>query len=640
MARISDEDIDRIRDASDIVSVVGEKVVLNPKGRLLWGRCPFHQEKTPSFKVDPSTGLFHCFGCGAGGDVFKFLMQSEQLEFPEAVKVLADRANIDIKWEEADSGASARAQRLRDVCAATAEYYNSILRASTSDGAARARSYLGSRGFGSEVAKQWSLGYAPGHGQLVARLRGLGFDDSDLVSANVAMPGGPSGLRDRFFDRVMFPIADLHGRVIAFGGRVLDPKGNPKYLNSNDTPIFHKSENMYGIDHAREAIVKSREALVVEGYTDVIALHSAGFTNVIATLGTALTTQHVRLLRRFADRIVYVFDGDEAGLRAADRAAEFIGEAIAPEGGSQAPIVSDVVLLPEGTDPADVVSADGGAELFRSLLSDAQPLLAFAIQRRLDRWDLGRPEEAQRALTDAASVLAPIKGSVIAGGYAQLIVDRLKAAGIPVDLSQVTKAIDESKVVRRTPARQHNLGERVAGGDDAEGSVGPGSQSAPTPVDGDAEGGFSPQEQLEYRLQERLEREALSFIAAHHAVSMAAFADVEASDFLVGHHAALYDAARQMSGNPDRPQVLAQYESEWPEGITELARLDATTAGAETIAAVAADLASRLREASLERALSQLRTELHTSEGTDELVSQIVTLQRDLEAIRRLRHTL
>lgn len=449
MARFSDEDIAKVREATDLVQVVSERVVLKQKGRLFWGNCPFHGEKTPSFKIDPGTGLWHCFGCGKGGDVFKYIQYSDNMDFPEAVRMLAERAHIEVSLDAEDAKRAGISQQVRAVCKDTAEFYHSILKASVSPAAATARSYLASRGFGSEIAQEWMLGFAPGHGQLAAHLKEQGHSVEAMVDANVVFKPDRGPLRDRFYDRVMFPICDVQGRPIAFGGRIIGD-GAPKYLNSNDTPVFHKSANLYGLDKAKNSIVTSRTAIVVEGYTDVIALHKAGFTNVVATLGTALTARHVTLLGRFAGRIVYVFDGDEAGLKAADRAVEFIDQTITPESSSN-PVMLDVVTIPAGADPADLVSQTDGVAQFQKLLDTAQSLIKFAIDRRLARWNLDRPEERQKAISDCASVLAPIKKSMMATDYAQYIVDKLWAAGLRVDLKQVLQAIEHSKVAPSAP---------------------------------------------------------------------------------------------------------------------------------------------------------------------------------------------
>ena len=287
-------------------------------------------------------------------------MKTEDLSFPEAVRKLAERAHIDIVDVGGRAGASGSYKaRLKDVCKATAEFYHTQLMRSPTTAAANARTYLAGRGMGGDVPKRWGLGFAPGGGALVRHLGGLGFKPKEMVDANVALERDGK-LRDRFYNRVMFPIRDVQGECIAFGGRIVG-EGQPKYLNSQETPLFHKSQVLFGLDRAKAALASTGVAVVVEGYTDVIALSEEGVGNVVATLGTALTRQHIRLLSRHARRrIVYLFDGDEAGQRAADRALGFIDDSMTPEAGrSQTELAA--VTLPDDLDPGRVRGRAGRA---------------------------------------------------------------------------------------------------------------------------------------------------------------------------------------------------------------------------------------------------------------------------------------
>ena len=428
MAGYSQEDIQRVREANDLVDVVGERIPLKQRGRDFWCCCPFHQEKTPSCKIDPNTQLWHCFGCGEGGDLFAFVMKLDEMEFPDAVRWLAERGHVEIVEQGGRGLPRGQKARLQEICKETASFYHMQLMRSKDPGAASARSYLSGRGLGGEIPRTWMLGYAPGRGALVSHLRSKGFSFQEMILANVAMgprEGQRGPTRDRFYERVMFPIFDARGECIAFGGRVIG-QGEPKYLNSQETPIFHKSEVLYGLDKAKSAMTASGTAVVVEGYTDVIALHEAGVRNVVATLGTALTRQHIRALSRYASkRIVYLFDGDAAGQRAADRALQFIDYSMTPESGkSRVELLA--VVLPDDLDPADFVSQRGADELQKHL-NAAQPLLQFGIDRRLERHELGSAEGRSRALADALSVLAPIKDSLLAKDYAVQIAGRVRA---------------------------------------------------------------------------------------------------------------------------------------------------------------------------------------------------------------------
>lgn len=414
-----------MREATDVVALIGERAPVRQRGRDFWCCCPLHNEKTPSLKIDPSTQLWHCFGCGAGGDAFGFVMQAEDLTFPEAVRKLADRAHIELS-DDARRAAAPRGkrERLKAVCKETAEFYHIQLMRGKGSDAEAARGYLAGRGMGGSIPKEWQLGFAPGRESLVRYLSAKGFSADEMIEANVVLSRNGK-LRDRFFNRVMFPINDIQGDCIAFGGRVIG-KGEPKYLNSQETPIFHKSQVLYGLDHAKATMASTGCAVVVEGYTDVIMLHEAGLRNVVATLGTALTSRHLRVLSRHAQhRIVYLFDGDAAGQRAADRALQFIDDNVTPEAG-RSKVELAAVTLPDDLDPADFV-AQRGIEALRALIEAAQPLVQYGIDRRIERHDLSRPEGRSAALADALSVLAPIKDSLLAKDYARQIAGRVRA---------------------------------------------------------------------------------------------------------------------------------------------------------------------------------------------------------------------
>ena len=421
---ISEEDIQKVREASDLVAIVGERVPLRQRGRDFWCCCPFHSEKTPSCRIDAASQYWHCFGCGEGGDVFSFIMKIDDVSFPDAVRQLAERAHIDIQETGSRGASTSKKARLRDVCAETAAFYHLQLMRGKSSEAQAARTYLSGRSLGGEVPKRWMLGFAPGKQALVRHLSQKGFTYDEMVEANVAARGNDGRVRDRFFNRIMFPIFDPQGACIAFGGRVVG-KGEPKYLNSQETPLFHKSNVLYGLDKAKNALTATGVAIIVEGYTDVIALHEAGVQNAVATLGTALTIQHIRLISRYASkRIVYLFDGDAAGQRAADRALGFIDEDMTPEAGKSR-IELTAVTLPDDLDPADFVAQRGADEL-RAYLDQAQPLISYGIERRLAANDLSSAEGRTRALADALSVLAPIKDSLLAKEYAVQLAGRLK----------------------------------------------------------------------------------------------------------------------------------------------------------------------------------------------------------------------
>jgi len=436
MGRYSEEDVAAVRDSTDIVALVSESVLLKQKGRLYWGNCPFHQEKTPSFKIDPATGLWHCFGCGAGGDVFGFVMRRENLEFPDALRLLSERGRITIT-ERTGALPSGHRERLMAATEAAASFYHQALITSVQPKADAARKYLSRRGFHIATAKRFSLGWAEGGIALWRHLQALGFSAEEAVAANLAINPDSGRLKDRFFDRIMFPIYSLTGRPVAFGGRVLDDI-EPKYLNTGETPIFSKSRLLYGIDKAKNEIVKTGSAIVVEGYTDVIAMHEAGVRNAVATLGTSLTRHHVKLLARFARQIVYLFDSDDAGIRAAERAFEFIDVALRPEAGGT-PIDLRVAIIPAGQDPADYLSTAGGRGM-GELISQSIPLIQFVIDRKLAAHDTSVPEGRSAALAQCAAVLAAVKGTLLAQDYTNYVADRLRT-----DFKIVENAVRQAK---------------------------------------------------------------------------------------------------------------------------------------------------------------------------------------------------
>lgn len=431
---ITDEDKERVRQATDVLALVGETVELRQRGNSYWGCCPFHQEKSPSFHVDPQTGLWKCFGCGESGDLFAYVMRRESLEFPDAVRYLADRAGIELQ-EERGVHHGPRRNRLMEALAEAESYYNTMLMRGRGKGPDSGRRYLGGRGFGSSVCKSWKLGYAPGGTGLVSYLRSKGFTPEELEAADLAARYN-GRLSDRFFERVMFPIHDRRGNTIAFGGRVLGD-GKPKYLNTKETPVFHKSKHLFAFDRAKESMAATGEAIVCEGYTDVIAMHEAGLTNAVAALGTSFSIDHVRAISGFAsNRIICLFDGDAAGQRAAERAVQFI---------DQTKLEMVCVVLPNNEDPAEYLSNHGVDEL-RARLAEAQPLMDFVFERRLASFDLSVPGQRVAALNSLAEVLAPLKSSVLLDSYAVQISQLL---GTSPD--EVRRRIVERPPVRNRP---------------------------------------------------------------------------------------------------------------------------------------------------------------------------------------------
>ena len=429
---ITDEDKERVRQATDFVTLVSETVELKPRGQDYWGCCPFHQEKSPSFKINPSTGLWHCFGaCSEGGDVFSYVMKRENLDFPDAIRYLADKAGITLS-EEAHVSKGPRKNRLIECLTEAENYFHSMLMRGRGEGPEAARAYLSGRGFGAGVCKRWKLGYAPGRGALVAHLRKCGFTTQEMVAANLAVERN-GRISDWFYDRVMFPIHDEQGRTIAFGGRITKKVENaPKYLNTRDTTVFNKGKHLFAYDVAKETIAAQSEAIICEGYTDVIAMHEAGFTNTVAALGTAFTSEHVKLIdRQRARKIICMFDGDAAGQHAAARAIKFIDKTTA---------AFLCVVLPNNQDPMEFL-AESGAEKLRPILDSARPLMDFVFDATSAEFDLSVPGGRVKALEALASLMAPLKTSVLLSEYALRVADLLH-----IDAEEAKRAIKTAPI--------------------------------------------------------------------------------------------------------------------------------------------------------------------------------------------------
>ena len=312
---LPDSFIQELKARSDIADVISGYVNLKRTGRNMVGLCPFHGEKTPSFHVNVENAYFHCFGCGAGGDVITFIRRIENLDYIDAVKLLAQRAGLSMPADGVDDKTARVRARIFEANREAARFYHHMLYRPQG---APALAYLRGRGLKETTIKHFGLGYAPpGRFALTNFMRQKGFRDDELVAANLAFQGRGGGGVDRFVDRVMFPIIDLRGNVIAFGGRLMGD-GKPKYLNTSDTLVFRKSSNLFALNFAKNG--GEKRMILVEGYMDVIALHQAGFTNAVATLGTSLTVDHARLLARYTDEVVVCYDADAAGQKAADRA--------------------------------------------------------------------------------------------------------------------------------------------------------------------------------------------------------------------------------------------------------------------------------------------------------------------------------
>ena len=442
--RIRDEDIAAVRERSPIDEVVGEYLQLrNAGGGSLKGLCPFHEEKTPSFNVTPARGLFYCFSCAEGGDAIKFVQKIDGLSFVEAVERLAGRAGIDLRYEQGGyvpGQEQSQRRRLIDAHRAAAEFYAERLGGSD---AAPARAFLAERGFELADVQRFGVGYSPKAWEdLTRHLRGRGFTDSELISAGLAIQGN-RGPRDRFRGRLMWPIRDLSGDVIAFGARKLDEQDDgPKYLNTPETSLFRKSTVLYGADLAKREIAQRRQAVIVEGYTDVMACHLAGVPTAVATCGTSFGEDHIKVLRRLimdTDRgvgeVIFTFDGDAAGQRAALRAFDMEAKFVTQ---------TYVTVQPDGLDPCDLRQQRGGAAVC-DLIARRVPLFEFAIKGVLGHHDLNTTEGQLAALDEAAPIVAKIKDQGLRTRYA-------------VNLDRWLGLMDERFVLARVRAHAGDTG--------------------------------------------------------------------------------------------------------------------------------------------------------------------------------------
>ena len=464
--RILKEDIDALRQQADIVAVIGDYTGLRRAGKSFKGLCPFHTERTPSFTCTPDGNFFHCFGCGASGDIYDFLQRVEGLDFPEAVETLARRTGFPLRYEQLttrERRAIGERSRLVAVSHLARDHFVRRLLGEQGD---VARDYLKGRGFGRSEADTFELGFATeGWDDLSRALVADGVEAEDLIAIGVSVRNDRGGLRDRFRGRVIFPIHDPGGDVIGFGGRVVpgidygdfDP---PKYLNSPETALYRKSKVLYGVPQARSEIVSRDQVLICEGYTDVIGLHQAGFANAVATCGTAVGVEHLRALARYTRRVVLAFDADRAGVQAAERAWDAVRELT---GAGTTGLDLSVLPLPDGRDPADL-ARDVGADGLRVAVAGARAVVPFLIASRLEQADLTTEQGRVAALREALTLLGREPDPELRRGWARseiarplglaydLVVASAARQGITLDAVEGVASMRPSRPVREAPS--------------------------------------------------------------------------------------------------------------------------------------------------------------------------------------------
>ncbi|ROR90325.1 DNA primase [Nocardioides aurantiacus] len=605
--RIKDEDIAEVREKTRIDDVVASYVTLrNAGGGSMKGLCPFHDEKSASFHVTPSRGFYHCFGCGAGGDVINFVMEMDGLSFSETVERLAEKVGIQLRYEE---GGPARPKggpqrpRLVEAHKVTAQWYAEQL---ATPAALQARQFLDSRGFDAEAAAHFGVGFSPRGGEdLYRHLHQLGFTDDEVVTAGLV--GRGRGLYDRFRGRLMWPIRDSSGDVIGFGARRIfdDDRIEAKYLNTPETPIYKKSQVLYGIDLARREIARSSQAVIVEGYTDVMACHLAGVKTAVATCGTAFGDDHARVVRRllhdhddFRGEVIFTFDGDEAGQKAALRAFEgdqvFAGQTY-------------VAVEPTGMDPCDLRLKSGDAEV-RELVARRVPLYRFVLANVVQRYDLDRADGRIDAMREAAKLVTAIRDRSKVDAFAREL-----AGMLGIEPADVQRAV-------RTAASRGS----------APADVAPRQAQADLP---------DPRDPRLY-----LEREVLKLVVQHPTSVRSTAGDVDGTDFTHGAYRALWAAVSAVGG-------LAAADAQWAarlrDGVEDerLKTLVSQLAveplrATEPDAAYVAQHVHRLRELTAQRRIAELKSKLQRTNPVEHaadynrMFGELVALEQHRRGLR------
>ena len=575
----SSDDKERVRERTDLAELAAEVTRVKRSGRNASAICPFHDEKTPSLSIDPARGLYHCFGCGKSGDVFTWVQETQGVDFPTALEILARRAGITLTETAGEQRRRGRRELLVAAVADAVAFYHERLRTAPDAGAARG--YLRSRGYGGDVVDKFSIGFSPPDWDtLVTHLRERGHEPGNIQAAGLGSPSSRGGMVDRFRGRLMFPINDLRGDPVGFGARILDGDG-PKYLNSPETPIYHKSRLLFGLDRAKSDIVRRDLVVVVEGYTDVIAFHLAGHPVAVATCGTALGEEHLDLLRRFSSRVVLAFDSDAAGTGAALR-------------GFDRSVPGDLDLrmarFPDGRDPADLQQA-GMGEAMVAAVDDSIPLLQFRIDRELDGYDMAEPEAKVKAAAAGARLIGLHPDATVRAGY----VDRVaRRTGI------------ERQVIAR--AARH------------DGTV-PAS-AVPVAVQASS-------------AQERAERELLRLVLANHPGLRAV--EIDAPLFVDGRHRTGFEAlgadifALPAGEAPNLGRLLTGVDPELASYLGEIA-LDPSPLSD------VGEVVRKLRLERVEAEVGRLRRAIEAAEVAGEtpagLMGELIALQRERDRIR------
>ncbi|MPZ59750.1 MAG: DNA primase [Propionibacteriales bacterium] len=631
--RIREDDIALVRERARIDEVVSGYVTLrNAGGGSLKGLCPFHDEKTPSFHVTPSRGLYHCFGCQAGGDVLSFLQQVEGLSFTDAIERLADRYGVQLRYVEPDGSSGARPRRdagqrsrLLEAHRAAAEFYVGQLfdLPEALDG----RRFLDERGFDKAAAETFGVGFSPRSGEaLLKHLRQKGLRDEELVAAGLVATSG-RGPYDRFRGRLMWPIRDVSGDVVGFGARRLfdDDRIEAKYLNTPETPIYKKGHVLYGVDLARREIARRSQAVVVEGYTDVMACHLSGVQTAIATCGTAFGEDHARVLRRllldheqFRGEVIFTFDGDEAGQRAALRAFQ---------GDQQFVAQTYVAVEPDGLDPCDLRLSQGEAAV-RELIARRVPLYRFVLRNVLDRYDLDRADGRIDAMREAAGLVSSVRDRSKVDAFAREL-----AGLVGLDVDEVRTEV--RRAAHRGPDSRP-AGGRAAGGGGRR-----------TPVAPDPTQQSLPGVEVPHARDPRFadERECLKLVVQRPALAVGAFDELDDDDFTQPVYAAVRRAVAAAGGPAQdmaeswMSEVLAGAEDESARSTITALAVEPLRFSGEPTRQLAAALHARVRELTALRRIAQVKSRLQRMNPVEE-VTEYNRMFGELVALEQHRRTL
>jgi DNA primase len=615
--RIRREDVETVRDQSKIEDVIGEQVALRPAGvGSLKGLCPFHDEKSPSFHVRPTVGLWHCFGCSEGGDVISFVQKVDHLSFAEAVERLAAKLGMELRYEDDGGKSGARRdgvgqrQRLIEANRVAAAYFEEQL--GTSADAAPARQFLAERGFDQAAAAHFGVGFAPRGGEVMLRyLRGKGFTEEELLASGLAGQGR-RGLYDRFRGRLLWPIRDVTGDTVGFGARrIFDDDGiEAKYLNTPETAIYHKSQLLYGVDLAKREISTTRQVVVVEGYTDVMACHLAGVGTAVATCGTAFGADHIRVVRRLigddtraGGKVIFTFDGDGAGQKAALKAYEEDQRFVAQ---------TYIALAPGGMDPCDLRLRHGD-EAVRELVATRQPLFEFKIRSELKDVELDTAEGRVAGLRKAAPVVAQIRDPSLRPEYARQL-----AGWLGMEIEPVNRAVNQALRHPSAPAGEPSGAGRR---DDSRRGAPPAAESSPA-SSSPARGRPDDRDPVV-----AIERQALECLLQVPRLVPAVDADALESDaFRVPAYRAVHDAVRAAGGMSvaaglSGPAWVVAVQENAPDAveglITELAVAPLPADREEALARYAASVVLRVAEMDVIRRIGDLRSRVQRM-GADE----------------------